>query len=162
MAESLVGDITPKDNVSKPEKARRERETMQYFEKDVLSGFDGGGQGTALRELWEEYEAAETGEAKLVKDVDKLELLLQMVEYEKSGGGRRNLGEFKWVDRNIESDECKEWAREVMREREEFWKRMEMEVNAPKMNGGDGVGSEQNGVKEHAVEGIAGEVRDEA
>ena len=38
--------------------------------------------------LWEEYEAATTPEALLVKDLDKFEMIVQAFEYEK---GRRDI-----------------------------------------------------------------------
>lgn len=49
--------------------------------------------------LWREYEARESIESRLVKAADKLDLLLQAVEYER--GGARTLDEF-W--RNAEDD----------------------------------------------------------
>ncbi len=42
--------------------------------------------------LWEEYDAGQTVEARLVRDADKLEVLLQAFVYERSG--YRNLDEF--------------------------------------------------------------------
>ena len=93
----MVGDITPIDKIPKAEKQRRERDTMIYFETEMLGKYEEGSQGKRLRALWEEYEAGETEEAKFVKDVDKIELLLQMVEYEKRGEGKLDLGEFIWV-----------------------------------------------------------------
>ena len=56
-------------------------------------------------------------------DVDKLELLLQMVEYERTRNEEgHDFGEFAHVARKIQLEEVKVWAREVLREREEFWK----------------------------------------
>lgn len=121
MAESLVGDITPVDPVTKPEKSRREAETMDYL-SDVLLGKWGGGQGRDIRAVWEEYERGETLESHFVHDVDKMELLLQMVEYERRGEGRLDLGEFVWVVKNVGLEEVKTWCREILKEREEFWK----------------------------------------
>lgn len=122
MAESLVGDITPMDKVPKEEKTRREATTMDYLTRTLLGGVDGGVQGRGMREMWQEYEDSETLEAKFVHDVDKMELLLQMVEYEKRGEGRLDLGEFLNVAQRIELEEMKGWCREVLRERQEFWK----------------------------------------
>jgi putative hydrolase of HD superfamily len=124
MAESLVGDITPVDGVSKQEKGRREGETMDYLTKSLLGGIGNGGSesGDAIREIWQEYEDSKTLEAKFVHDVDKLELMLQMVEYEKKHGGMIDLGEFVWVSSRIELEEVQQWVVEILREREEFWK----------------------------------------
>ena len=122
MAESLVGDITPQDNIPKEEKNRREGTTMDYLTGTLLGGVHGGVQGQGMREVWQEYEDSKTLEAKFVHDVDKMELLLQMVEYEKRGQGTLDLGEFLGVAQGIELEEMKGWCREVLRERQEFWR----------------------------------------
>jgi putative hydrolase of HD superfamily len=83
IAEAIVGDIAPSDGVSKEEKNRRETEAMEKIQ-DIL-GRDTVA-GTSIRALWQEYEDAETPEAKLVKDFDKLELIQQAQEYEASQG----------------------------------------------------------------------------
>jgi len=123
MGESLVGDITPKDGVSKPEKNRRETEAMDYLTKSLLGGVGNGGKeaGAAMRDVWQEYEDNKTLEANFVHDVDKLELILQMFEYEKRGQGTLDLGEFRWVADNILLAEVKEWSNEILRERKLFW-----------------------------------------
>ncbi|MCJ1225797.1 HD domain-containing protein 2 [Toensbergia leucococca] len=122
MAEALVGDITPVDGVSKIEKNRRESTTMDFLTRGLLGGVNGGVQGEGLKEIWQEYEDDETLEANFVHDVDKMELVLQMIEYERMGEGKLDLGEFVWVADRIKLDEVKEWCREVLREREQFWK----------------------------------------
>ena len=122
MAELLVGDITPKDGVPKAEKARREAETMDYLCYDLLGGGEEQEQGTAIRAIFEEYEKSETLESIFVHDVDKVELLLQMVEYEKERGGAKDLGEFSNVAKKVQLEEMKGWCREILKERVEFWK----------------------------------------
>ncbi|KAL8649758.1 MAG: hypothetical protein Q9210_004207 [Variospora velana] len=123
MAESLVGDLTPLDNVPKPEKSRRERTTMTFLTSSLLSASSTnvGDAGAQINAAWEEYEAGETLESKYVHDVDKLELLLQMVEYERRGEGTVDLGEFVHVAKGIQLGEMKVWCREVLRERKAFW-----------------------------------------
>ncbi|KAL8727178.1 MAG: hypothetical protein Q9166_006215 [cf. Caloplaca sp. 2 TL-2023] len=124
MAESLVGDLTPLDGVPKREKSRRERDTISYFQSTLLDPGTGipAEAGTLIREAWEEYETGETLEAKYVHDVDKLELMIQMMEYERRGEGKVDLGELLTVAERIEMEEMKGWCRDVLREREEFWK----------------------------------------
>lgn len=82
-----MGDIAPGDNVPKEEKARREAEAMAEMRRMLENGSgSGGGEttiGAEVESLFEEYERGETLEAQLVKDCDKLEMLLQAVEYEK-------------------------------------------------------------------------------
>ena len=79
LAECVVGDITPNDGVSDEEKREREGEAMRALTAAC------GGVGDEVRALWEEYEAGETKEAKLVKDADKLEMVMQASEYESIG-----------------------------------------------------------------------------
>lgn len=121
MAEAIVGDITPVDGVAKPEKSRREATTMDFITQGLLGKVAGGAVGTEIRAIWQEYEDSETLDSLYVHDIDKMELLLQMVEYEKRGQGKLDLGEFSYVKTKIVLDEVKAWAEELMKEREEFW-----------------------------------------
>lgn len=122
MAESLVGDITPVDPVTKQEKARREAETMAYISGGLLGKVAGGEQGKAFKEVFEEYEESKTLESVFVHDIDKMELLLQMMEYERRGEGKIDLGEFVWVAKSIRLKEMQEWCQELIQERDNFWK----------------------------------------
>jgi 5'-deoxynucleotidase YfbR-like HD superfamily hydrolase len=80
---SSVGDITPLEGVPSHVKFELEEQAMKSFLNEMLSG-DGNAQARdRFRSLWYEYEARETPEAKLVKDLDRLELIVQAVEYEK-------------------------------------------------------------------------------
>ena len=118
VAEALVGDLTPLDGVAKAEKSRRESTTMDYVAKRLLGGCDGGGR---IRELWQEYEDAATPESVFVHDLDKVELLLQMFEYEKRAGGGVDLAEFAWVAKRITMPEMQRWADEVLADRKQWW-----------------------------------------
>jgi putative hydrolase of HD superfamily len=122
MAEALVGDITPVDPVSKEEKSRRESVTMDYICTQLLGKFNGGLNGAEIRKIWQEYEDSVTQESLFVHDVDKIELLLQMVEYERASACETDLGEFTWVAQKIVSPEVKDWADQVFRERKEMWR----------------------------------------
>ncbi|KAK1656974.1 HD domain-containing protein [Colletotrichum godetiae] len=115
VAESIVGDITPMDAVSKTEKNRREALTMNHF-RDTL-----GPAGALLWDWWQEFEAGETPESKFVQDLDKIELLLQMVEYEKEGKCKTDLGSFAGAATKIKTPECKAWATEILKAREGIW-----------------------------------------
>ncbi|KAF4984277.1 hypothetical protein FZEAL_489 [Fusarium zealandicum] len=116
VAESVVGDITPFSGVSKAEKSRRETSTIEY-----IATRWSGPYTSELRELWHEFEASETPEAQFAQDIDKIELLLQAVEYERDGKGKRDLGEFMGVVRKLRSEAGKAWADEILRERETLW-----------------------------------------
>lgn len=80
VAEALVGDITPQDNVSKEEKFELERDAMRKICNGIL---DGGETAKRLFELWLEYEQGETEEAQFVKQLDKFEMVVQADEYER-------------------------------------------------------------------------------
>ncbi|XP_056166809.1 uncharacterized protein LOC115679470 isoform X2 [Syzygium oleosum] len=88
IAEAIVGDITPSDGISKVEKSRREREALDHMCR--LLG--GQSQAKEINELWMEYEENLSPEAKVVKDFDKVEMILQALEYENEQG--KDLDEF--------------------------------------------------------------------
>uniref|UniRef100_UPI003AAFFBE1 5'-deoxynucleotidase HDDC2 isoform X1 n=1 Tax=Centroberyx gerrardi TaxID=166262 RepID=UPI003AAFFBE1 len=89
MAECIVGDIAPADNVSKAEKHRREEEAMRH-----LTGLLQDGLKQEIYGLWEEYETQSSAEARLVKQFDLLEMILQAHEYEQLEGTPGRLQEF--------------------------------------------------------------------
>lgn len=134
MAEALVGDITPVDGVKKEEKSRREALTMNYLTRTLL-GNVAGDEGRRLKEIWEEYEANETLEAKFVHDIDKMELVLQMMEYERARKGEVDLGEFSWVAERIVLPEVRQWCEEVLQERAAFWKSLGKEMPSALIEG---------------------------
>ncbi|KAJ5666771.1 HD domain-containing protein [Penicillium macrosclerotiorum] len=117
MAESLVGDITPVDkDVTKSEKARREAAVMDYITDALLGKVPGGAvSAQEMKRVFQEYEDNETLEAHFVHDVDKMELLLQMVEYERSH--KVDLSEFQHVASRIQLPEMKAWAEQIVKER---------------------------------------------
>ncbi|KAG2308193.1 hypothetical protein Bca52824_027941 [Brassica carinata] len=108
IAEAIVGDITPSCGVSKEEKNRRESEALEHMCK--LLG--GGERAQEIAELWREYEANASPEAKVVKDFDKLELILQALEYEQEQG--KDLEEFfQSTAGKFQTDIGKAWALEI-------------------------------------------------
>ncbi|KAK4119954.1 hypothetical protein N657DRAFT_658766 [Parathielavia appendiculata] len=121
-AELLVGDLTPADGVPKTEKHRRETETMSYIEGKVLANVNAGVAGQEIMALWREFEDAKSLESRFVQDLDKIELLLQMVEYERRAEGRLDLSEFTYVKTKVLLPETQAWAEEIIGEREEFRK----------------------------------------
>lgn len=77
LAESIVGDLTPFCGVSKEDKKKREMDAMENICNLIQP------RGERMWKLFQEYEAAETPESKFVKDLDRLDLVLQAFEYEK-------------------------------------------------------------------------------
>lgn len=81
LAEALVGDITPHDGVSKEAKFVRESTALA----EMVSTLDAP-IAREISQLWNEYEKGESDTAKLVKDIDKFEMILQADEYESMHG----------------------------------------------------------------------------
>jgi putative hydrolase of HD superfamily len=85
LGEARVGDLTPHDGVGAEDKHARERRAVE----EILGGLPRGAEYVAL---WEEYERGASFEARLVKQVDRLEMGLQALVYEHQGMG--DLSEF--------------------------------------------------------------------
>jgi len=93
LAEALVGDITPDDNVSDEDKHAQEKHAFEHMCNLVAQHCTGKTDSDSLEissavaeifELWNEYETQSTIEAKLVKDIDKFDMILQADEYEQA------------------------------------------------------------------------------
>lgn len=131
MAEGLVGDLTPVDGVPKVEKSRREAATIDWIAEGLLGKVHGGLAGQDLRAAWWEYEDGVTPESKFVHDVDKIELLLQMVEYERANNCTIDLSEFSWVAKKLTMPEMISWAQEILDERTKLWEDKGKEPREP-------------------------------
>ena len=89
IAEGLVGDFAPGDNVNKGDKQVLEAAAVRTLRAAV--GWNSR-PGMRLQQLWEAYEHQSTPEGRFVKDLDKLEMIATAAEYEAAHGMR--LGEF--------------------------------------------------------------------
>lgn len=108
IAEAIVGDITPADGIPKLEKSRREREALE----SMCELLGGGPRAKEISDLWMEYEENSSLEAKVVKDFDKVEMILQALEYENEQG--KNLEEFfESTAGKFQTELGKAWALEV-------------------------------------------------
>lgn len=72
LSESVVGDLTEFDGIPKTDKRRRETEAMLY-----LTSLLPADVGRDIFSLFNEYADQKTNEAKLVKDLDTFDMLLQ-------------------------------------------------------------------------------------
>ena len=172
MAECLVGDITPLNtDITKTEKARREEATMLYITGPLLGSIPGGGGSSStgaagrMMGLFREYEDNETLEARFVHDVDKLEMVLQTIEYERDLG--RDLDEFYHVLGRITLPEMREWAEVLIQERKDIAAERNNHVLRVNVNGVNGVNGHAavnrvngvkaaNGVNVHKENGVNG------
>lgn len=80
LAESLIGDWSHAAQSCFPPDVKHagERTAMHKLFDDLFSGEE-------ILELWEDYNARRTPEARLVKALDRLETLSQSISYEQSG-----------------------------------------------------------------------------
>ncbi|WAQ85487.1 hypothetical protein PtA15_6A115 [Puccinia triticina] len=115
LAEAEVGDITPHDGISREEKHRREALAIEKFTADLLPAQSVASQ--RLKSLWLEYEDGQTREAKFVKDLDRFELALQGVEYERRDKLASIQTFFETTVPLIKHPEVAGWAHELMDER---------------------------------------------
>lgn len=108
MAEAIVGDITPSDGIPKLEKSRREREALD----NMCRLLGGGSRAKEIGDLWMEYEESSSPEARIVKDFDKVEMILQALEYENEQG--KDLDDFfQSTAGKFQTDIGKAWAVEI-------------------------------------------------
>ena len=78
LPEVRVGDITPADGVSRPEKRAREHHAMAGLCEPLEAG-------AALQRSWEAYEAQADPESRFVRELDRLDMALQCVVYTERG-----------------------------------------------------------------------------
>ena len=74
--EAFVGDITPFDNISSEDKARMEIKAVKELAERL--------EYPELIEIFEEFEAQKSREARFMKDIDRLEAVLQAKYYDKN------------------------------------------------------------------------------
>ena len=76
--ESIIGDITPLDDIPLEEKHRREKEAMLRITRALP-------YGRKVMKLWEEYEAGRTNAARTAVQLDKLDASVTALMYEQMG-----------------------------------------------------------------------------
>eukprot|EP00817_Percolomonadidae_sp_ATCC50343_P007297 CAMPEP_0117426124 /NCGR_PEP_ID=MMETSP0758-20121206/6289_1 /TAXON_ID=63605 /ORGANISM="Percolomonas cosmopolitus, Strain AE-1 (ATCC 50343)" /LENGTH=144 /DNA_ID=CAMNT_0005211081 /DNA_START=180 /DNA_END=614 /DNA_ORIENTATION=- len=80
LAEAIVGDITPHDNVSEDDKHQREKDAFETLIAHVTDKKI----GEEMYDLWQQYEKQESKESNVVKELDKFDMMLQALEYEET------------------------------------------------------------------------------
>ncbi len=90
LAEAETGDLTPTQKEAAHEAARRaEDEAMGRLIGDLPEAIQ-----EEYRDAWREFSEFATDEARLVRDADKLDMVMQASEYQKAGGDRARLMRF--------------------------------------------------------------------
>lgn len=109
VGESIAGDdvlnIGTQQVASKEDKHAKEKAAMQ----EIF-----GANFSEYYKLWAEFEAQETREAIILKQIDKLEMMLQALEYERAGYPADELDEFwEYGDGWFEGKELEKMYKEL-------------------------------------------------
>ena len=88
LTESITGDITP-EQISKEEKTVLENNVIKKILMDLPPALQ-----TQYSILWEEYQYNNSKEAKIVHQLDRLEMALQAKIYSKEGHSKEKLHSF--------------------------------------------------------------------
>jgi len=80
LAEVRVGDLTPHDGVDRAHKARLEAQAMSGLTHSLP-------RGAQLRDAWHAYEAQSDAESRFVRQLDRLDMALQALAYERADAG---------------------------------------------------------------------------
>jgi 5'-deoxynucleotidase len=86
LEEAITGDLTPKDKRRRgPSKVRKDRESAT---REWVSKLPAGSRAPYLR-LWKDLRTNKSKEARLVRQLDKVEMAFQANEYGKQTGQRK-------------------------------------------------------------------------
>jgi putative hydrolase of HD superfamily len=88
LAEAITGDLTP-DDATRSEKEKMEKDAMKKILSTLPKPLRAG-----YAKLWAEYQQNSTKEARLLHQVDKLEMALQAKRYKKKGYTKKQLEPF--------------------------------------------------------------------
>jgi len=101
LAEAETGDLTPIQKSTDPWGFKHAEDAAM---ERLLEKLPRGIQGT-FRSAWREFSGTLTDEARLVRDADKLEMVIQASEYQKEGGDENRFMRF-WQE-EIKGDEAR-------------------------------------------------------
>jgi putative hydrolase of HD superfamily len=88
LAEAITGDLTP-ENMTKSKKEKMENMTMKKILANLPKSLK-----DQYEKLWTEYQKNNTKEARLLHQIDKLEMALQADSYKKNGYAKKQLKPF--------------------------------------------------------------------
>ncbi|CAM9098772.1 unnamed protein product [Ascophyllum nodosum] len=113
LAEALAGDIAPFQKVTKEEKRRLEEDGLEK----ICATIGSDSIAREIKELWLEYEDCTSEEARVVKDFDKFEMIVQADEYEQGQG--LDLGEFFQSTAGVfTTSQVQSWDKELRAQRD--------------------------------------------
>ena len=88
LAESKIGDFTP-EQITKSEKEKIENDAFYDIIETLPNSIK-----LSYTSIWKEYQNQISVEAKIVHQIDRLEMALQAKMYEKSGSSKENIATF--------------------------------------------------------------------
>lgn len=84
---------------------------------------------TKIKNAWIEYDAGETPEAQWVKEVDKMDCMIEAFDIERKTCGDKGLEEFfRNLTPKIKSEKGKEWLRLLSEQRQAHFARLKKRV----------------------------------
>jgi len=92
--EAIIGDLMPEEQTKVGEKEYRNQEIsgtrklLSFISKELVDEYF---------DIWNELHQLKSEEAKIVRQLDKIEMVIQALEYEEEGHDKKKLDEF-WVD----------------------------------------------------------------
>ena len=101
LAEAETGDLTPTQNYTDPEGFKHAEDAAM---ERLLEKLPGDIRGT-YQAAWREFSGTLSDEARLVRDADKLEMVIQASEYQKEGGDKSRFMRFWHAE--IKGDEAR-------------------------------------------------------
>ena len=118
LPEAICGDVATRikeelQKIPNREKEERERNAMESMASSLPEAL-----GKEIKSLWEEFEAMQTKEARLVYELDRLEAIFQAVEYEAKGNFEVSLQEFyDYANARLENKEARQVFELLMKQR---------------------------------------------
>ena len=89
LPEAVTGDVTPQETSRYATKMKEEQKAIEEIFQHLPSGLKKN-----YSNVWEEWSGKRTSEARLVSQLDKLEMAIQATEYGKRGHSLERLLEF--------------------------------------------------------------------
>ncbi len=113
IAEGLIGDFTPADPITKPEKFRLEKIVIDL----IVSNHPSLNEADEIRAFWQEFEDGTTDDAQLANDIDGLEMVMHAQLYENQYPALQGkLVEFwRYTERKLKTKEGKALFAELNR-----------------------------------------------
>jgi putative hydrolases of HD superfamily len=91
LAEAVIGDLVTEGR-DKKDMPKKQKQALE--KKAIRKVFAGIPEGREYVKLWEEFESGKTREARIMQEIDKLEMVMQALEYEQDGHSGKKLDPF--------------------------------------------------------------------